>query len=584
MNDDTNDILITSNFIKEINATIYEYFNDYELRSCTINSLFNELDNNIKKKSAVDARKFANKFLNNIFAIQKIFFDWAISRTTQQEQELYELAIRKKNKLPSINKNKEEYTNENSKDMSKEEENLINKRKIRSITESLQDSKVILDMKIPLENITSKATSEFGIDNTFQKPDNNITKEKAVKELTSNGILNKKLALKDIQEKLQLISPSEYLKLEYKDVDINPIVIDIGSYICKVGYIRKTQPEFLIHSVIGTLNENELKKPSYFGLKALKYSSKSSVLPIIDKNAKMSVTSSNMEEFLKFLMIQLKVDKYVCPDDTETRTKGARIILNELSMDYTYKEKMLSLLFNRFNVKAVAFLNPAELTISDPVSTGVIVDIGDSTTKIVPICRGKVITSAQYAHDVAGYAMVVYLISLIENRYKYKFNAESPGPVFEMVRKIKENFCYVAKNFIEERSNVVGQYIELPNGQLIILDIECIQCPEILFQPNLIGRSKIKSLPSLIEKVINKCEAVHHDELYNNIILTGGSSCFKGMKERIQKDLSILNPNRQISVKSFPQRKTTWISTAIYDNKRYNWIYRNEWRHNHKKI
>jgi len=39
----------------------------YEIRSCTINNLFNELDNNIKKKSAVDARKFANKFLNNIF-------------------------------------------------------------------------------------------------------------------------------------------------------------------------------------------------------------------------------------------------------------------------------------------------------------------------------------------------------------------------------------------------------------------------------------------------------------------------------------------------------------------------------------
>jgi len=563
----------------------------YEIRSCTINNLFNELDNNIKKKSAVDARKFANKFLNNIFAIQKIFFDWAISRTTQQEQELYEFAIRKKNKLPSINKNKEEHINENSKDKSTENENLNNRRKIRSISESIQDSKVVLDKKISLENISSKATLEFGIDNTLQKPNiteikltNTIPKEKAVKELTSNGILNKKLALRDIQEKLQLITPSEYLKLEYKDVDINPIVIDIGSYICKVGFIRKTQPEFLIHSIIGILNENILKKPSYFGLKAIKYSSKSSLLPLIDKNAKMSVTSSNMEEFLKFLMIQLKVDKYVCSNDTETRTKGVRIILNELSMDYTYKEKMLSLLFNRFNVKAVAFLSPAELTISDPVSTGVIVDIGDSTTKIVPICRGKVITSAQYSHDVAGYAMVVYLINLIENRYKYKISAENPGPAFEMVRKIKEKFCYVAKNFIEERSNVIGQYVELPNGQLIIMDIECIQCPEILFQPNFIGRSKIKSLPCLIEKVINKCEAVYHEELYNNIILTGGSSCFKGLKERIQKDLSILNPNRQISVKSFPQRKSTWISTAIYDNKRYNWIYRDEWRHNHKKV
>ncbi|KAL6612792.1 actin-like ATPase domain-containing protein [Neocallimastix californiae] len=253
-------------------------------------------------------------------------------------------------------------------------------------------------------------------------------------------------------------------------------------------------------------------------------------------------------------------------------------------MDYSYKEKMLSLLFNRFNVNAIAFLNPAELAISDPVSTGVVVDIGDSTTKIVPICRGKVINSAQYAHDIAGYAMVSYLINLLENRYKYKFNGENPGHGFEMARKIKEKFCYVAQNFIEERSEVIGQYVELPNGQLIIMDIERIQCPEILFQPNLIGRNQIKSLSCLIEKVINKCESVHHDELYNNIILTGGSSCFNGLKERIQKDLSILNPNRQISVKSFPHRKTTWISTAIYDKNRYNWINRDEWRSaNHQK-
>ncbi|ORX77316.1 actin-like ATPase domain-containing protein [Anaeromyces robustus] len=252
-------------------------------------------------------------------------------------------------------------------------------------------------------------------------------------------------------------------------------------------------------------------------------------------------------------------------------------------MDYSFKEKMLSLLFNRFNVNAVAFLNPAELTLPDPLSTGVIVDIGDSTTKIVPVCRGQINYKAQYSHDIAGYAIIEYLTKLLENRYKYNFNADKVGHGFEMVRKIKEKFCYVAQNFIEERSEVIGQYVELPNGQLIIMDIERIQGPEILFQPNLIGRNQIKSLPCLIEKVINRCDAVHHDELYNNIILTGGSSCFNGLKERIQKDLSVLLPNREINVKTFPQRKSTWISTAIYDKKRYNWINKNDWKFNHKK-
>jgi len=245
----------------------------------------------------------------------------------------------------------------------------------------------------------------------------------------------------------------------------------------------------------------------------------------MDKNAKIAITSEYMEEFLKYIMTQLKVDKYVCPENSESRTKGVRIILNELCMDYNFKEKMLSLLFNRFNVTSVAFLNSAELTLPDPLSTGVIVDIGDSTTKIVPICRGQVISTAQYSHDIAGNAILLYLTKLLENRYKYKFNANVPGHGLEMARKIKEKFCYVAQNFIEEKSDVIGQYVELPNGQLIIMDIERIQCPEVLFQPNLIGRNQIKSLPCLIEKVINKCDSIYHDELYTNIILAGGSSC-----------------------------------------------------------
>lgn len=276
--------------------------------------------------------------------------------------------------------------------------------------------------------------------------------------------------------------------------------------------------------MLGVLIDNQSKKPIYFGLKALKYSSRSTLYSIIDNNGKICVTSDYMEEFLKYIMVQLKVDKYVCPESNESRPKGVRMILNDLCMDSSFKDKMLSLLFNRFNVTYVAFLNPVELTLPDPVSTGVIVDIGDSTTKIVPICRGQIISGAQYCYDIAGNAITQYLVQLLETRYKYKFNAETPGHGLEMARKIKEKFCYVAQKFIEERSDVIGQYVELPNGQLIIMDMERIQCPEILFQPNLIGRNQIKSLPCLIERVINKCEAIHHDELYTNIIITGGSS------------------------------------------------------------
>lgn len=61
----------------------------------------------------------------------------------------------------------------------------------------------------------------------------------------------------------------------------------------------------------------------------------------------------------------------------------------------------------------------------------------------------------------------------------------------------------------------------------------------MLFDPSLIGM-EAKGMHHLITNTISKCDIDVRRELYNNIVMSGGTSMFTGLQTRLQNEVTAL--------------------------------------------
>ncbi|TNN05408.1 Actin, plasmodial isoform, partial [Schistosoma japonicum] len=117
---------------------------------------------------------------------------------------------------------------------------------------------------------------------------------------------------------------------------------------------------------------------------------------------------------------------------------------------------------------------------------------------------------------------------------------------------------------------------------LITLGNERFRCPEVLFKPHSID-SECSSLHDLTYNSIMKCNVDIHKDLYENIVLSGGSTMFPGISDRIEKELCnhALTTMKTINIIAPPERKySVWkggcILASLLTNKQM-WITRHEY-------
>merc|ERR1712161_24751 len=301
------------------------------------------------------------------------------------------------------------------------------------------------------------------------------------------------------------------------DEDTAALVVDNGSGLCKCGFAGDDAPRAVFPSIVGRPRHQGImvgmgQKDSYVGDEA---QSKRGILTLSYPIEHGIVT--NWDDMEKIWHHTFYNELRVAPEEHP-------VLLTEAPLNpKANRERMTQIMFETFNVPAMYVGIQAVLSLyASGRTTGIVMDSGDGVSHTVPIYE--------------GYALPHAILRL------------------DLDTEMKE---------ATESSDKEKTY-ELPDGNIITVGSERFRCPEVMFQPSFIGKEAAGIHDTTFASIM-KTDVDIRKDLYANVVLSGGTTMFAGIGERMTKELTALAPSTmKIKVVAPPERKySVWIGGSI---------------------
>eukprot|EP01135_Chromosphaera_perkinsii_P004700 Nk52_evm11s294 gene=Nk52_evmTU11s294 len=347
----------------------------------------------------------------------------------------------------------------------------------------------------------------------------------------------------------------------YQDVITNqPVVIDNGSGVLKAGFAGEDIPKCIFPSYVGRPKHTKVMAGAVDG--DLFIGKRAEELRGLLK-VKYPMEHGIVEDWNDMERIW----QHIYSEELRIHSEEHPVLLTEAPLNpRKNREKAAEIFFETFNVPALFVSVQAVLSLyASGRTTGVVLDSGDGVTHAVPIFEGFALSHSIQRVDIAGRDVTRHLQLLLKRQgHNFYTSAE-----VEVVRRMKERACYVAQSASREESVLVERREEddmytLPDGKVINMGVSRFKAPEILFQPEIIGEES-QGVHECLSNAILRSDIDLRKTFFSNIVLSGGSTLFKGFGDRLLSEVTRSAPKDvKIRISAPQERKyATWIGGSI---------------------